>query len=80
MQRLVHYSLEPNFHNPDGSALTLYFAESPTEQEVKDACRETLGKQVIGVNPDDDEFSWEVCQTVVADRAGLVRVQAHPTC
>lgn len=80
MASLQHYSLEPNYHNPDGSALTLYFDEKPTEDEVKDACTATLGKQVIGVDPTDPSFDWHEAPTTVSDKAGWVRVQCHPTC
>lgn len=80
MAKLIDFNLENNYYNSDASALTLYFDGEPTEEEVKDACRATLGKQVIGVDPDKDDFSWDKCPTTVSERAGVVRVQCHPTC
>jgi hypothetical protein len=76
--KLVHAELETNHHNSDGCALTLYFDEEPTEDEVKAGCREA--HCALGVDPNDQFFSWEVLPTPLSEKAGWVRVQCHPTC
>jgi hypothetical protein len=77
--KLVDSSLEPNYHNTDGCALTLYFEGKPDEATVKQACKDLRGKHVVGVDPDDPEFNYEERETPVSERARLHRYQVHPT-
>ena len=85
MKNLIYATLEPNRENTDGSALTLFFKEEPSEEEVKEACRgiskdDAPFQTPLGVDPDNPDFYYEVILHPVADEAGLTAIQCHPTC
>jgi len=77
---LLQFDLESNYHNKDAVAVTLYFDEKPTEDEVRKSCEEIRHRLPLSVDLDSSWFSWEECPTALSDAAGWVRVQAHPTC
>ena len=78
MAKLVNANLETNEENSDGVAVTLYFDAKPTEEEVKEACRNT--KLSLGVDPEDEWFGWGEYPNKVSEAAKMVRVQAFPAC
>jgi len=73
--KLVDYRLEESNANPDGDALTLYFDGEPTQQDVKNACKQIVGKLELSSDPDDESWWWEKCPTSTSEKARLVRVQ-----
>ena len=76
--KLVFATLEPNFHNNDGFTLVLYFDGVPDEEQVKQACRELLGKLPLSVDASDPTFGFEEHPTPVSEAAKLRRVEVYP--
>jgi hypothetical protein len=72
----VYSNLETNEENSDGVALTLYFDDLPTKLEVV----QTIEDRKLPVDTKDQFFNFLVRPTPVSEKAGLVRVQCHPTC
>lgn len=75
----AYATLEPNFHNQDGSTLVLYYHEVPDEAQVKQACDELLGKLPLGVDTSDPTFSFEEHPTPVSEASKLHRFEVYPT-
>ena len=78
MAKLVNANLETNEENDSGVAVTLYFDGTPTDDEVKAACREQRGKLGLSVDPEDEYFGWSTYPNKVSEAAKMVRVQAFP--
>jgi len=76
---MIHASLENNNWN-EGSALTLYFHEKPTEEQVRAACASAQGSLPLGTDLDDPMWEFVVAPTPVSEAAKMVRVQVFPTC
>lgn len=80
MPKLVHVTLEPNFHNSDGCTVVLYFDGEPDEAQVREVCETQLGSLNLGVDTADPFFSFEEHPTPVSERASLRRYEVYPTC
>jgi len=76
---MIHASLENNDLN-EGSALTLYFREKPSEEQVRAACAYVQGSMQLGTDLNDPHWEFVVAPTPVSEAAKMVRVQVFPTC
>jgi hypothetical protein len=72
MTTLAYATLEPNDDNQDGAAVTLYFVEEPTRQDIEAALNENLD---LCLASEDQGFESYTHQPT---RDGLVRVQVLP--
>jgi hypothetical protein len=75
---LAYATLEPNFHNNDGSTVVLYFDGVPSEEQVKQVLRDEAGGRPLWVSPDDPEFAFEEHPTPVSERGKLRRYEVYP--
>lgn len=76
----IEANLEPNFHNRDGCTVTLYFDGEPTKEQVIEICKTKLQNLNLGVDTEDQYFSFEEHPTTVSERAKLRRYEVYPTC
>lgn len=80
---LVYANLELNDDNTDGMAVTLYFVAPASTDWIKEVCSSGFGgfnASALGVDVGDEYFEAVEKPTPVAELAGLVRYQVHPTC
>ena len=75
---LVHATLEPNFHNSDGSAVVLYFDGEPSEVEVQNELVRNTGRLALSVDTTDPYYQFEEHPTPVSERAKLRRYECYP--
>jgi hypothetical protein len=75
---LVHATLEPNTHNTDGSTVVLYFDGVPSKEQVCEVCKTKLSSLNLGVDTEDEFFSFEEHSTPVSERAKLHRYEVYP--
>jgi len=74
----VHLTLEPNEHDEDGCALTVYFPEGVSDDQVMTWAKET-NPCVAGLGLDLEGDFLDVDQTE-CQFPGFARFQLHPTC
>ena len=77
-----HVTLEPNEHNRDACALTLYFQGDPTAEQVLDFVRDHADHRFrlgLWVDADDPHANAEECVCPSVVKAGFTRWQVHPT-